>query len=118
MARRLMPMRSIPYRGSNPASVPEPTAPEAEQVPPSAVAVAVAVALERTGHHPAVWFDARVVAVLVVAAEVVPAEQPAVSAGPEAQAQHAVRQGEVVVMSCLPVRPGSRRCYYSPHPIP
>jgi hypothetical protein len=112
-ARRLMPMGSIPYLESNPASALEPIAQEVERVAaPSAVVAAAAVALppERRDHRPAVSSEAAVAAAAVA--------QLAVSAARVARALVGVHQGAGVKAFCLPARPGSRRCYYSPQPIP
>ncbi len=101
-------MGSIPYFESNPASALEPTAQEVERVvAPSAVVEAAAVALlpEHRDHRPAVSSDAAVA-------------QLGESAARVARALVGVRQGAGVKAFCLPARPGSRRCYYSPQPIP
>lgn len=106
-------MGSILYHESNPASAREPIAQVAERVvAPSAVVAVAAVALlpERRDHRPAVWSDA------AVAAE--PEARLGESAEPAAQALVGVRRGAGVKAFCLPARPGSRRCYYSPQPIP
>ena len=73
-------------------------------------AAAVAPLPECRDLRPAVSFDAA-----VAAAPVVPLGESAVR---EVPALVGVRQGAGVGVSCLPARPGSRRCYYSPQPIP
>ena len=111
-----MPMGSTPYLESNPVSVPELTVQEVERVAaPSAVApFAAAVVLlqpEHRDHRPAVWSDAAV-------PQARPAAQLGESAARVARALVGVRQGAGVKAFCLPARPGSRRYYYSPQPIP
>lgn len=84
-----------------------PTAPAVAQVPPFAVAAAVAV-LEHRDRHPAEWFDARGLrAPPVVAAALALVVVPAAPGG--------VHQDADVIAFCLPARPESRRCYLSPH---
>ena len=109
-------MGSIPYLESNPASVPAPIAQEVEPVvAPSAAAVALLP--EHRDHRPAVSFDAAAPQLrpAVAAAPVAPLGE---SAARVARALVGVRQDAGVTVFCLPARPGSRRCYYSPQPIP